>query len=319
MTDPADVVSDATFDTSAVAYEQFCDGRAVAAVEREVVSVTGADALRFLQSQTSQDLDALKDASGWTFVLEPSGRLGFWFRVHCRADDELYLEMDPGSGDGLVARLRRFLLRTDAQFSDPARRWLVCRRWAANGPVPEQALPLGGWRGTPVGPEVAGEDLLLDSGIDPDSVLGGAPQVPVGVLERYRVVHGVPVVGVDVNDQTIPGEFGQWAIDASVSFTKGCYTGQELVARIDSRGGNVPRPLRVVVAEADHLPSVGDAVMHDGREAGRLTSVVPSLGSGHPVVALAPLARSVTPGAAVEILGSAGSIAGRCVEPASVS
>ena len=51
-------------------------------------------------------------------------------------------------------------------------------------------------------------------------------------------------MGAELTEATIPAEAGQWLIDASVSFTKGCYTGQELVARIDSRGGNVPRPLR---------------------------------------------------------------------------
>ena len=55
---------------------------------------------------------------------------------------------------------------------------------------------------------------------------------------------------------TIPAELGQWLIDASVSFTKGCYTGQELVARIDSRGGNVPRPLRGLVVDGA-VPAVG--------------------------------------------------------------
>src|SRR5690242_21856960 len=62
--------------------------------------------------------------------------------------------------------------------------------------------------------------------------------------ERARIEAGVPAMGKELTDATIPVEAGQWLIDASVSFTKGCFTGQELVARIDSRGGNAPRPVR---------------------------------------------------------------------------
>ncbi len=64
--------------------------------------------------------------------------------------------------------------------------------------------------------------------------------------------------------------------DLSVSFTKGCYTGQELVARIDSRGGNVPRHLRLV--RVDGEAPIGAAVEHDGRAVGSLTSVAPDDG-----------------------------------------
>ena len=68
-----------------------------------------------------------------------------------------------------------------------------------------------------------------------------------GVTEPERIAAGVPRMGAElVPGQTIPAEAGQHVIDTSVSFTKGCYTGQELVARIDSRGGNVPRHLRAL-------------------------------------------------------------------------
>src|SRR5699024_923658 len=66
---------------------------------------------------------------------------------------------------------------------------------------------------------------------------------------------------------------GQWVIDASVSFDKGCFTGQELVARIDSRGGNVPRRLVAVSADAGTPMAVGDAIEVEGTERGKLTTV----------------------------------------------
>ncbi len=84
--------------------------------------------------------------------------------------------------------------------------------------------------------------------------------------------------------------------DRSVSFTKGCYTGQELVARIDSRGGNVPRHLRVVRIEGE--VRLGATVEHDGKSVGSLTSVAPD---DRGTIALAILARSVEPPADVVV------------------
>jgi folate-binding protein YgfZ len=115
-----------------------------------------------------------------------------------------------------------------------------------------------------------------------------------------RIERGVPAMGAEITEDTIPAELGQWLIDASVSFTKGCYTGQELVARIDSRGGKVPRPVRGLVVDGD-VPVVGAPVAAGGVEVGRVTSSArsPELGA----IALAPVARSVEPGAAVEVDG----------------
>ena len=87
--------------------------------------------------------------------------------------------------------------------------------------------------------------------------------------EAVRIEAGVPVMGAELTDRTIPAETG--IVDRTVSFTKGCYTGQELVARIDSRGGHVPRHLRGVVL-AGPAPA-GATVEVDGRNAGALTSV----------------------------------------------
>ena len=104
----------------------------------------------------------------------------------------------------------------------------------------------------------------------------------------------MPRLGAELTGDTIPGEGGQRLIDVSVSFTKGCYTGQELVARIDSRGGNVPRPVRVLVAQAPL--EVGAVVAVDGEDVGRVTSAAG-------LVALAPRMRKVEIGDTVSIGG----------------
>jgi folate-binding protein YgfZ len=106
-------------------------------------------------------------------------------------------------------------------------------------------------------------------------------------------------MGKELDDSTIPAEAG--VVERTVSFTKGCYTGQELVARIDSRGGNVPRKLHGVVMGGDvHPPAGAHLASEGGKDVGRLTSVVAS-----PVrpatLALAYVGRAVTAPADVTV------------------
>jgi folate-binding protein YgfZ len=123
------------------------------------------------------------------------------------------------------------------------------------------------------------------------------------VSEAWRIEQGLPKLGAElIPGETIPAEAGQWLIDAAVSFTKGCYTGQELVARIDSRGGNVPRHQRglVIDAPADALPPTGAEVVAGDKVVGTLTSVAWSPASDR-AVALAMIARAVEPPAEAEV------------------
>ncbi|MCU1489162.1 MAG: folate-binding protein YgfZ, partial [Acidimicrobiaceae bacterium] len=106
---------------------------------------------------------------------------------------------------------------------------------------------------------------------------------------------GIPRMGRELDDSVIPYEAG--LVEQTVSFTKGCYTGQELVARLDARGANVPRRLRGVLllpGPPDLLPTVGDTIRFGGKQVGRLTSVAwsPRRGAG---VALAYVGRAVAP------------------------
>ena len=128
---------------------------------------------------------------------------------------------------------------------------------------------------------------------------GDAGLADDGLAEADRIVSGVPRMGAElVVGQTIPAEAGQGVIDASVSFTKGCYTGQELVARIDSRGGNVPRHLRGLVlagiGEADPAPPPGAEIVVGDTVVGHVTSVAWSPARAE-AVALGYVGRGVEP------------------------
>lgn len=268
---------------------------------RDVVRVTGPDALSFLQGQLSQDLPAIPmGRSALSFVLQPQGRVDALVRVTREADDSLLLDLDGGWGEALVARLERFKLRVKVEITTLGWRCLAIR-----GPFSSAAV---------AGLADAHATLILRAdwpGLPGVDLLGESPAVPAGIplcshdaYEAVRIEAGVPVMGAELTERTIPAEAG--IVEEAVSFTKGCFTGQELVARIDSRGGNVPRRLRGVVVLTNVIPPVGAVVEVDGREAATLTSVAESLDRRAPV-ALAYVRRDVEPPAdAVVVVGGGG-------------
>ena len=234
-------------------------------IDRDVVRVAGPDALAYLQGQLSQDVEDLDVGStALSFLLAPTGKVDAWLRVTRRSGDEVILDVAGGHGEAVLARLRRFLLRTKADV-DP----LAWRAVALRGPGAEAAARV-----------VAGDDRLtvpaLWPGVEGADLLGPDVAPPPGVevvgrdaFESLRIRAGVPALGAELTEATIPAEAGQAVIDASVDFTKGCFTGQELVARIDSRGGQVPRPVRGVELPGGDPPAVGAAVTVDGSDVGR--------------------------------------------------
>ncbi|MBK9181280.1 MAG: hypothetical protein IPM45_17270 [Acidimicrobiales bacterium] len=264
---------------------------------RDVVMVQGPDAAAFLQGQLSQDVLGLDvGASGWSFVLQPQGKVDAFVRVLRSGDHAYVLDIDGGWGEALLARLRRFLLRVQVELAPIEWRCLAIRGPRAHAvarPAEGRVVVPADWPGLP------GVDLLGPSPAVPD----GVAVCPLGAYEVVRVEAGVPTMGAELTEATIPAETG--LIDRAVSFTKGCFTGQELVARIDSRGGNVPRHLRGVVIGAGGVPPVGAAVVVGGAEVGRLTSVATSPERQAPV-ALAYVARAVVPPAEGEVVWGGG-------------
>jgi len=243
-----------------------------------VVTVEGPDAASYLQGQLSQDVDGLAVGdSAWTFLLQPQGKVDAWFRLSRTGDESFRADVDAGHGEAVLARLQRFLLRTRAELALSTVPMVAVRGVAS--------VPGAGPGLDPAWPGIEGTDLL------------GTDQLPEGLaagtvedLERLRIEAGVPAMGTELTERTIPAEAG--VVDRSVSFTKGCFTGQELVARIDSRGGNVPRHLRRLEADGDL--AVGAEVVVDGQVVGEVTSSVPAGADGRSI-ALAYVGRAVEP------------------------
>src|SRR6478672_10390790 len=190
-------------------------------VRRDVVVASGPDTETFLQGQLSQDVTALVvGASAPSLLLSPQGKLVVWLRVSRLAPDVMALDTDAGWGDALVARLERFKLRTRC---DLERRpdW---RCVALRGPgvadldlhaMGALAIADGGWG------VVEGRDLLGPDVVVPD----GIRRCGLDAYDNVRIECGVPIMGAELDEGTIPAEAG--IVEPSVSWTKGCYTGQE--------------------------------------------------------------------------------------------
>lgn len=255
-----------------------------AEVARDVVAVHGPDAATFLQGQVSQEVEALSvGASAWSFILQPTGKVDGFARIQRDAPDRFTLDTDAGAGAGLMARLQRFKLRTKAEI-EMLEGW---RSVAVRGPgaAAIEGVLVGWWAASDAG-DLVGPDVVAP----PDASL-----IDASAFERLRIEAGWPAVGAELTPDTIPAESGVVAVAAS--FTKGCYTGQELVARIDSRGGNVPRHLRRLRATTGAIP-VGARLADGHKDVGWVTS---SAGD----VALGYVGRAIEPGATVTAEGVA--------------
>ena len=112
---------------------------------------------------------------------------------------------------------------------------------------------------------------------------------------------GWPVLGRELTEHTIPAEVAG-LVEMSVSFTKGCYTGQELVARIDSRGGNVPRPVRLIQFDDPVAVDLGAEISADNAVVGRITSSAVDRRASA-AVALGTVHRRIAPPAPVFVDG----------------
>ena len=274
-------------------------------LERDVLKVSGPDAQSYLDGQLSQDIAALRPGEpAWSFILQPTGKVDSYCRAFRSGENEFYLEVPAGHGEAALSRLQRFKLRVDCELE--LLRW---KMWAIRGQKStsqegiavdtaailsqtnsQSALVASvNWNST------EGFDLLCA-----DLPAPPARECSPAALEALRIEAGVPQMGQDITEGAIPAEAGNRILEDAVSFTKGCYVGQELVARVESRGGNVPRRLLgVMLGEAEGRPAhpkAGEPLFQEtdtARQVGTLTSVAlsPRLG----LIALALIHRSVDP------------------------
>jgi folate-binding protein YgfZ len=216
---------------------------------RAYVRVQGPDAAALLQRIVSNDV--LAERSCEALILTAKGRVVAPLRVWRRGDDDFLLLTEPELGDVVRAHLTRMRVASRCEIA-----------------VEEHVstIVFGAAEGIPTADYGAPAVEVLDG-----DVLGEPPDEE---LERLRILARTPRWGCEIDDGILPAEAG--LDQRAVSFTKGCYPGQEPLARLNARG-HVNRTLRVIEFDGDAVRS-GDEVSHDGRVVGRVTSAVPGLG-----------------------------------------
>jgi folate-binding protein YgfZ len=238
---------------------------------REAIEVRGPDAETYLQGQLSQDIAPLAiGATTESLLLQPDGKLAALVRV-TRADAQGFvLDVDAGFADAVMARLKKFLLRSKVEMERLEWRCVALRGSGveeaaagllgvlAEGGVMALPFEWNGWSGIDLlGPR---DVVLLPSDGN------GITRCDADAVEACRIASGIPAMGSELTDKTIAAEAG--LVERTVSFTKGCYTGQELIARLDARGNNVPRRLVGVVGgtERGGPPLAAGMTLHAGED-----------------------------------------------------
>jgi len=215
----------------------------IAARERATLRVAGPDAGDYLQRMVSNDVEALAVGEACpALLLTAKARVIAPVVVLRRGQDDFLVLTEPELGEAVRALLTRMRLRAKCEIE------------------PEQhsaVLVFGGDDGFAT--DFDGARELLDSGL--------APTLDADELERRRIEAGVPRWGREIDDRILPAEAG---LDAThVNFGKGCYPGQEPIARLHYRG-HPNRGLRVL--DLAELPDADAELVHDGKAVGRVTS-----------------------------------------------
>jgi tRNA-modifying protein YgfZ len=294
---------------------------------RGVLAVPGADRLSWLHSITSQHLSALPDGAGTEgLVLSPHGHVEQHFAV-AEVGGTTWLDTEPDAPAALLAYLEsmRFLLRVEPRDATaelavlslvgPGTPAVLAEAGLPVPPAPYAAVPLDGGFVRRMPGLGSGEPVVVDLLVPRASLvavaerLTGAGATPAGLwaYEALRVEARRPRLGLETDHRTIPHEVG-W-IGTAVHLEKGCYRGQETVARVHNLG----RPPRRLVllhlsGERDELPPAGTPLQLDGRTVGFLGTAVHHHELGP--VALAVVKRTVADGTVLDAAGIPAAIDG---------
>jgi len=295
--------------------------------DRGRIVVSGSERASYLQGLLTNDIVALKAGQGcYTAYLTAQGRMIADLYAY-ELGHVMLLAMTGGVKDAVMAKLDQFIFSEDVQLGDvtgtfaqitivgPEAAGAVASIVGGVGEdalraMPEHANVRGEWAGgAAIVTRVAdlgepGFDLYVD---DPQAgalkealVSAGIVELDTATAEAVRVESGVPLFGRDMDEETIPLEAG--IEGRAISFSKGCYVGQEVIIRVLHRGhGRVARKLVGLTMEGDRVPEAGATIRTGDREIGHVTSSAASPALKRPI-ALAYVHRDfLEPGTTVTI------------------
>jgi len=229
---------------------------------RALWRLSGPDRERYLNGQVTNDISELADGQTcYAAVCTAKGRMEGDLHIAAR-EAEFYLDADSELRESLGARLDKYLIADDAAFEDVSDQWSLSHVFGATAPPPP---PVGfvipharfGLPGHDVWHATVGAIIVGDT-------------VPADVIETLRLEHGIPFWGKELTPNTLPPEAGPHML-ATISYTKGCYVGQETIARLKSVG-HVNKTLVFLQSASDAFPPAGTKLVHGDKEVGAVTS-----------------------------------------------
>jgi folate-binding protein YgfZ len=229
---------------------------------RALWKLHGPDAARYLNGQVTNDMTLLGEhRASYAAVCTAKGRMDGDVSIALHAG-EFFLDADVTLRESLGARLEKYLIADDAIFEDISDIWSLSHVFGATPPpVPSIGFIVAYERfGLP------GHDVWIAA---PGAVVMGET-VEAAVLETLRLEHGLPRWDAELTTNTLPPEGGPPML-ASISYTKGCYVGQETIARLKSVG-HVNRTLVFLTSDSATFPVRGAKLTQDDKEIGTVTS-----------------------------------------------
>jgi folate-binding protein YgfZ len=295
--------------------------------ERGLIVVSGRDRASYLQGLLTNDIPALAAGQGcYAAYLTAQGRMISDLFVY-ELGDVILLALPRATKDTVLAKLDEFIFSEDVQLGDvtetfsavavvgPAAASVVSAAIGA-GEADLHAMPLHGCRRIEIGGQPGIVLRVGDTGepgfelvvpreqmaqVLPSLEAAGAEAIDAETADVLRIEAGVAVFGPDMDQETIPLEAG--IEQQAISFTKGCYVGQEVIIRVLHRGhGRVAQKLVGLLLEPGReVPAPGTSLQADGKEVGAVTSSAESPALGRPI-ALAYLKRDfIAPGTVVQL------------------
>lgn len=270
---------------------------------RSRICLLGADRQKFLNGQVTNNVKDLKTGEGcYAAIISAKGKMQSDLNIFC-LENELLLDFEPGLASFVSERLEKFIIADDVQIVDVAPHYgllsvqgpkaaQLITDVELNFPIPEKPLNFSTVKNETLGeiylmnqPRVGGNgfDLFVPTnslGAVADKLIASAKKIggrAAGwqALETARIEAGIPRFGADMNETNLPPEAG---IDSrAISYTKGCYIGQEVIARIRTYG-QVAKALRGLRLADDlkQLPAKGDKLFLGEKDVGYITSAIAS-------------------------------------------
>jgi folate-binding protein YgfZ len=269
---------------------------------RTLIELTGRDRASLLHSLCTNDIQSLAPgAICEAFLTTPQGRTAAYLYVYCHPES-LVLDTSAGQATNIVGSLERYIVREDVQVHDRSHTWgtilvsgqeaKTCLRRALQVEnVPSQMSQLEAeFAGCPVqirrvpfaGPASFFIQCQADLVVALCEVLkaSGATGCSQAAWEIARIEAGTPIYGIDLSTDNLPQEIHR--NEQAISFTKGCYLGQETVARLDALG-HVNRVLRGLKFHTEKVPPPGAKIEDHGKMIAQVTSAAWSFRLGAPL------------------------------------